>query len=243
LTIELIEIVCRRGLPGRRAPAPAFACGIAHHTELALDYVEDRFSAHRLVGIAFVVLLHIVIIYALVNGLGEQFVQVLHQPLEAKIIQEVKPPPVQPPPPPPQLVQPPPPFIPPPLVQIAQPPPPVPVIAQVTHVQPAAPPPRPVPQQPAIRSAAGLDPNQTCTPPQYPEDAEDMEQTGTTIMQFLIGTGGEVVSSRVAISSGHESLDDAAIRALTQCKFKPAIGSDGKPQEAWTSIRYVWQLN
>jgi protein TonB len=202
LTIELIEIVCRRGLPGRRAPAPAFACGIAHHTELALDYVEDRFSAHRLVGIAFVVLLHIVIIYALVNGLGEQFVQVLHQPLEAKIIQEVKPPPVQPPPPP-----------------------------------------RPVPQQPAIRSAAGLDPNQTCTPPQYPEDAEDMEQTGTTIMQFLIGTGGEVVSSRVAISSGHESLDDAAIRALTQCKFKPAIGSDGKPQEAWTSIRYVWHLN
>ena len=213
-----------------------------------MDYVEDRFSAHRLVGIAFVVLLHIVIIYALVSGLGDQIVQVLHRPLEAKIIQEVKPPQLLPPPPPPQLVQPPPPFIPPPLVQIAQPPPPAPVIAQVTHVQPvAAPPPRPVPAQPApkptIKSQAGLDPNQTCTPPEYPQAAEDMEQTGTTIMQFLIGTNGAVVSSRVAASSGHASLDDAALRALSACKFKPAMGSDGQPQEAWTRMRYVWQLN
>ncbi len=205
-----------------------------------MDYVEDRFSSHRIAGIAFVALLHVVIIYALVSGLGEQVVQVLHKPLQAKIIQEVKPPPPPPPPPPPQLVQPPPPFIPPPLVQIAQPPQPVPVIAEVTHVAPVAPPPKPVP---AIRSGAGLDPNQTCTPPEYPEQAEDMEQTGTTVMQFLIGPDGEVISSRVAVSSGHESLDDAAIRALSECKFKPAIGADGKPQEAWTSIRYLWQLN
>jgi protein TonB len=222
------------------APSPHYV------TEFFLDYVEDRFSSHRLVGIAFVVLLHIVIIYALISGLGEQFVQVLHRPLEARIIQEVKPPQLLPPPPPPQRVQPPPPFIPPPLVQIAQPPP-VPVIAQVTHVQPAVAPPKPVAPrpapQPAIRSAAGLDPNQTCTPPEYPEAAQDMEQTGTTIMQFLIGTDGAVISSRVAGSSGHDSLDDAAIRALPLCKFKPAIGADGKPQEAWTSIRYVWQLN
>lgn len=205
-----------------------------------MDYVEDRFSSHRLAGIAFVVLLHIAIIYALVSGLGDQVVQILHKPLEAKIIQEVKPPPVQPPPPPPLLVQPPPPFIPPPLVQIAQPPPPVPVIATVTHVAPAAPPPRPV-AQPAIRSGAGLDPNQTCTPPEYPEEAADMGQGGVTLVQFLIGADGAVVSSRVASSSGYDSLDRAAVAALSQCKFKPAIGADGKPQEAWTSIRYVWQ--
>jgi protein TonB len=206
-----------------------------------LNYVEEGFSSRRIVGIAFVVLLHVVIIYALVSGLGDQIVQVLHQPLEAKIIQEVKPPQVQPPPPPPQFVQPPPPFIPPPIVQIAQPPP-VPVIASVTHVQPVAPPPRPVTQQ-VVRSEAGLDPNQSCAPPEYPQEAEDMEQTGVSVVQFLIDAGGAVVSSRIAASSGHASLDDAAVRALSQCKFKPAIGSDGKPQEAWTSIRYVWQLN
>jgi protein TonB len=211
-----------------------------------LDYVGEGFSSRRIAGIGVVALLHVVIIYALLSGLGEQFVQVLHQPLEAKIIQQVKPPQIQPPPPPPQLIQPPPPFIPPPIVQIAQPPPPVPVIAAVTRAPPVAPPPQPVAPQPAkpqIRSAAGLDPNQTCAPPEYPEEAEDMEQTGVSVVQFLIDPSGAVISSRIASSSGHESLDDAAVRALSICKFKPAIGSDGKPQEAWTSIRYVWQLN
>ncbi len=70
-----------------------------------------------------------------------------------------------------------------------------------------------------------------------------MEQTGVSILQFLIGPGGNVLSSRIAASSGHASLDDAAERALGRCKFRPAIGSDGNPKEAWTSIRYVWQLN
>lgn len=207
-----------------------------------MDYAEQKFSSRQIAGIAFVVLFHIGVIYALASGLGEQAVQVLRQPLEAKIIQEVKPPPPEAPPPPPQLVQPPPPYIPPPLVQIAQPPPP-PVIATVTQVKPVAPPPKPIPPPQAIRSAAGLDPNQTCAPPQYPEQAADMEQTGTSVLQFLISTTGSVISSRVASSSGHAALDDAAAAALSQCKFKPAIGAGGQPQESWTSIRYVWQLN
>jgi periplasmic protein TonB len=212
-----------------------------------VDYAEQRFSSRQAAGIAFVVLLHIVIIYALVSGLGEQAVQILRQPLEAKIITQPKLlPPVAPPPPPPQMLAPPPPFIPPPLVQIAQPPP-VPVIAQVTHVQPAtpAPPvqaPRPAPAPAAVRSGASMV-GGSCAAPQYPEAAEDMEQTGTSILQFLISASGAVIQSRVASSSGHASLDEAAVAALSQCKFSPAMGADGKPQEAWTSIRYVWQLN
>jgi len=140
------------------------------------------------------------------------------------------------------MLAPPPPFIPPPLVQIAQPPPPVPVIAAVTTVKPVAPP--PVPRAaPVVKTAPSLDPNQSCAPPQYPEDAEDMGQTGTSVLQFLIDTNGNVVSSRIAISSGHASLDDAAEQALGQCKFRPAVAADGSKQEAWTSIRYVWTLN
>ena len=209
-----------------------------------MDDAEPNFSSRRIAGIAFVALLHIGIIYALVSGLGEQTVQVLRQPLEARIIQAAKPPPPEPPPPPPppQLQVTPPVFIPLPQVQIT-PPPSVPVIVSVTHVRPVTPPPRPAPPPQVTRSVAGLDPNQTCAPPQYPEEAEDMEQTGVSVLQFLIDTHGNVLSSRVASSSGHASLDDAAIRALSQCRFKPAIGADGNPQESWTSIRYVWQLN
>jgi protein TonB len=209
-----------------------------------MDDAEQVFAPRRIGGIAFVVLLHAAIIYALVNGLGAQMVQVLRQPLEAKIIEPARLPPPEPPPPPaPQLVAPPPVFIPPPVIQIAQPPPPVPVIAAVTRVKPATPPPAPAPSPPAQKTAAGLDPNQSCTPPQYPEEAEDLEQTGVSVLQFLIGTDGHVLNSRIASSSGYGSLDNAALRALSQCKFKPAIGADGNPRESWTSIRYVWQLN
>jgi protein TonB len=218
--------------------------------ERDLDYAEQKFSSRQAAGIAFVVLLHVAIIYALLSGLGAQVVQVLHTPLQAKIITPPKLlPPQPPPPPPPPLLAPPPPFIPPPLVQIAQPPPP-PVIRTVTRVRPRTPPPAPLvvppPPRPApvvMRTAPSLDPDQTCTPPQYPEAAEDMEETGISVLQFLIGTDGRVLDSRVASSSGHAALDEAAVAALSQCKFRPAEGSDGQPQEAWTSIRYVWQLN
>lgn len=210
---------------------------------MILDESDQVFAPRRIGGITFVALLHVAIIYALLSGLGEQAVQVLRQPLEAKIIEPAKLPPPEAPPPPPQLLTPPPVFIPPPIVQIAQPPPPAPVIAQVTAVKPTAPPPRPAPAAPVQKTAAGLDPNQSCTPPEYPEDAEDMEQTGTSVLQFLIDTSGNVAGSRVQSSSGHASLDNAALRALSQCKFKPAIGADGNPVESWTSIRYVWQLN
>jgi protein TonB len=207
-----------------------------------MDYSEQRFSSQRVIGVTFVALLHIVIIYALVTGLGERAVQVLQPPLKVRIIQPLKPPtpPPPPPPPPPQLAQPPPPFIPPPLVQIAQPPPPVPVIASVTKMRPPVN--APV-RTPVLTKAAGLDPNQTCAPPQYPEDAADMNETGISVIEFLIDAKGDVVHTGIASSSGYASLDQAAIVGLSQCKFKPAIGSDGKPQEAWTMIQYVWKLN
>jgi periplasmic protein TonB len=213
--------------------------------EQALDYAGETPSPQKLAGIAFVVALHVAIIYALLNGLGSTVVQVFHAPLQAQIIQEVKPPTIAPPPPPPPVINPPPPYIPPPLIQIAPPPSP-PVIASVTTQKPPAPVPVPVQSpvaRPAIAKGAGLDSNQGCAAPQYPEEAENMGETGTSVVQFLIGADGSVQQSRVASSSGHTQLDEAALQALGQCRFKPAIGTDGKPQEAWTSISYVWTLN
>lgn len=66
---------------------------------------------------------------------------------------------------------------------------------------------------------------------------------GKTVLQFLIAADGHVEKTIIARSSGHGDLDTDAQQALGQCTFKPAIGADGKPQEAWTSMGYVWQLN
>src|SRR5579885_645008 len=88
-----------------------------------MDYAaQQRNPGKHVAGIGFVLLLHILLVYGLVNGLARKVVDVVKGPLETKIIKEVKPPPPDaPPPPPPKLAPPPPPFIPPPEVNIAEP--------------------------------------------------------------------------------------------------------------------------
>src|SRR5215471_18077305 len=90
-----------------------------------------------------VVALHIALGYALVTGLARKVVEVIKQPLETKIIEEMKkPPPDAPPPPPPKLATPPPPFIPPPEINIQAPIQIAPTITTVTTTKPVAPPPK-----------------------------------------------------------------------------------------------------
>ncbi len=66
-----------------------------------MDYAsQQRNPGKHLPGIGFVVLLHVVLVWALVNGLARKVVEVVKGPLETKIIQEIKPPPPEAPPPP-----------------------------------------------------------------------------------------------------------------------------------------------
>src|SRR5258708_37110410 len=85
-------------------------------------YAVQKDSSRRLAGLAIVVAFHGALIYALVHGLARQIVEVIRQPLETKIIEEIKAPPPDkpPPPPPPKLPMPPPPYIPPPEVTVQE---------------------------------------------------------------------------------------------------------------------------
>ena len=67
------------------------------------------------------------------------------------------------------------------------------------------------------------------------------EETGTVGMGFLVGVDGKVVDSKVEKSSGSKSLDKAALTALAQCKFKPGT-KDGKPEQTWAKVDFVWKL-
>jgi protein TonB len=80
----------------------------------------------------------------------------------------------------------------------------------------------------------------SCSRPVYPEDDARQKNTGTVTMQFLIGTDGKVLESKIQKSSGHRSLDEAARSALAQCRFRPPMTPDGKIVQAWTAIQYVW---
>ena len=52
---------------------------------------QQRDPGRHLTGIALVVVFHIVIVYALVNGLARKAIDVLKQPLDVSLIEEARP--------------------------------------------------------------------------------------------------------------------------------------------------------
>lgn len=104
-------------------------------------------------GLGIVVLLHVLVIYALVNGLARQVIDVVRVPVVARLIEEVAPPPPPPPLPPPAAVVAPVKRLPPPPVVVPAPEVAVPPPAQAAPTITAAPPaPAPVPME--VPSAA-----------------------------------------------------------------------------------------
>ena len=98
-----------------RDAAPA-AAGVWRN---CLNYAEQqRNPGKHVVGIGIVIVLHILLGWALLNGLARTVIEVIKGPIETKIIEEAKPPPPPPEnlPPPPKFAPPPPSFVPPPEV-------------------------------------------------------------------------------------------------------------------------------
>ncbi|HUP30857.1 MAG TPA: energy transducer TonB [Usitatibacter sp.] len=191
-----------------------------------MDYAQtQRTPTKHLSGIGLVVLLHIAIGYALVSGLARKVVEVIKQPIETKIIEEIKKPPpdLPPPPPPPKMAAPPPPFIPPPEINIQVPvvtPPPT-ITTQSTTppppqmvIQPPAP---PVVAQPAVRreykAAYRVEPS-------FPPQAIRQGLNGRVIAHVVVTPAGSVSEVRI-ISSTNRLFDREVIRALSQWKFNP----------------------
>lgn len=215
-----------------------------------MDFSQvDNGGGRKFTGLIIVILLHALIVWALVSGLARKVVEVIKSPIETKIIEEVKPPPPPPdtpPPPPPKMTAPPPPFIPPPEVSVQTPVTTNTISQTTTNAPPANQPFRPTPPAAApapagpSRVAAVVD-SRNCTKPEYPPKSLRNEETGTVTLQFLIGLDGKVVESKVEKSSGYRDLDIAARNALSLCKFVPGT-VDGKPEQSWTRMQYVWKL-
>ena len=217
-----------------------------------MNFSHEKNPGKNLTGIAIVILLHLIVAYGIVSGLGKRMVSKMAEAVETKIVEDVKPPPppeTPPPPPPPEMKAPPPPFIPPVEVQVQTPPPQQNVIANTTQAKPAtteiikAPPAPPAPvAKPAgpSRTAAVADFN-TCSKPEYPKSSLRNEETGVSTISFLIGTDGSVKGSQVTKTSGFRDLDKAAQVALGKCRFKPAT-ENGQAIESWQPVQYVWTL-
>ena len=175
------------------------------------------------VGFGVVVAVHLVLGYAIVSGLAQKMVKLVSEPIEARLIDEIKSPP--PPPEPPKPVQikqattPPPTqaYVPPPEVVVAAPAPPAPTITATTAVVPPpqdfkpAPPPAPAPAPVKAEpiSIAVACPTQVA--PVLPRRATQEGITGQVRAQATI-RGGKVVDVQI-LSSKPRGLFDSAVRA------------------------------
>jgi protein TonB len=183
-------------------------------------------------GIGAVVIFHAALIWALAAGLAHKIISVLPPPIETKIIEEIKPPDeLPPPPPPPPTMDVPPPFVPPPEINIATPAP-----QHAITVQDKAPVAKPKAPPTIALKVSG----RGCRPPEYPAISNRLGEKGSVVLQMLVGPNGKVTDSKIQTSSGYPRLDEAARRALSLCKFEPAIVG-GVPTSAWGVLKYTFR--
>jgi protein TonB len=210
------------------------------------DYASrQRKPGKHLLGLGLVVVLHLLLFWAINSGLARAFVKKIKGPVEAVLLEDTKPdiPPPPPPPPPKNLPPPPPAYVPPVEVPVVNAAPAANAIAAVSGTpQPPAP---PAPTAPAVKSepvrTGAVVNSANCEKPEYPSASRRMEEEGTVSLRFLIGPDGKVIQSEIEKSSGYKRLDEAARAGLSRCQFRPAT-VDGKPEQAWASMKYTWRL-
>jgi len=206
------------------------------------SYADQKDPVRSAAGLVVVVLLHVLLIWALINGLGHRLVDVIKGPLVTKIIPQIKPPPPKaPPPPPPAAVIPPPPYIPPPLVNIQS----APSENAITTVTTEAPPPvaafKAPPAPPAV-------PDQDVAPgsfygaaPTYPDDAQENEIEGSASINCVFNTDGTTSDCRIESVKGSSEFGATTLEFVKTHKFRPAY-RNGQPIAERVTVPFVFKL-
>jgi len=131
--------------------------------------------------------------------------------------------------------------------------PPAPAVAAVPASPPAdavvpAPPPAPavVPAEPAQVTPVHLDTELavSCperTAPIFPLASRRMGETGITVLRVELDELGHVSAARVATSSGHARLDEAALAAVKSWRCNPAL-RNGRPVRAAATQAFKFLL-
>lgn len=77
---------------------------------------------------------------------------------------------------------------------------------------------------------------------EYPPLLRDAGIGGTANIWFFIDENGRVLDTRVQQSSGHKSLDDAALNVASIMQFSPALNRD-KTVKVWVAFPITFQVN
>jgi protein TonB len=212
-----------------------------------MAYADQSMSGNRITALIIVAIIHIVVGYLLVTGLGYDIVKKAVQRVTTiDVKEEVKKEPPPPPkkvdlPPPPPIVAPPPKMAlapPPPMTVVTEPPPPPPPV--LVPPPPAAPPPPRFTPKPAMPKG---NPGNWATTSDYPSRALREERQGVTSFHVTVGPDGRVTSCQVTGSSGSPDLDEATCSNVTRrARFTPATDGEGNPTTGSYSNRIRWVI-
>lgn len=78
--------------------------------------------------------------------------------------------------------------------------------------------------------------------PEYPEVAKRRGWEGKVTLKVFVHADGTVGEVRVAVSSGHEMLDEAALDAVRRWRFVPAK-RNGQAVDSWVSFPINWNID
>jgi TonB family protein len=76
--------------------------------------------------------------------------------------------------------------------------------------------------------------------PIYTEEARHLRVEGEVLLEVILEASGKLHVKRVVRGLGH-GLDDAAVRAAEQIRFKPAL-RDGQPSDSTAVLHIIFQL-
>jgi len=76
--------------------------------------------------------------------------------------------------------------------------------------------------------------------PIYTDEARSQKIEGEVLLEVVFGASGKIHVLRVVRGLGH-GLDDAAVRAAEQIRFKPAL-KDGQPSDSTAFVHIIFQL-
>lgn len=211
-------------------------------------------------GLTLVVGLHLLVGWALVEGLGLKVVDAVRPPIDTRLVPDLE----TPPPPPPQPDLPRPRLQPPQQTFAPLPEPPTTAAHEptITTPQNAAPPNGPWSDTGAATSEASTSLPATqrmaarpaianvraCAPTgdDYPPTARRAEATGTTRLRFTIDAAGVLTRSEIVRSAGptreHRLLDKVAENRLAGCAFTAGMDETGQAVGGTFEVEYVWRL-
>ena len=95
---------------------------------------------------------------------------------------------------------------------------------------------RPEPVRPALLAAEII----SKPKPAYSKEARDLRLEGEVVLEILFTASGDIRILRLIRGLGH-GLDEAAVRAAEQIRFKPAE-RDGKPIDSRSVVQIIFRL-